>query len=152
MVHRSKNIRTSLLVWSRTNHKTRLSWKIEWNPRDDQRMEFEGLSSFGKVTVIKTFLVPKLLYVSIILETLEETMKQMERWYLTFCSKDQIKRQDSLLLTRFRTVAWILRILKPKLKPWGCPGFHRLLMSALVHGNRILHFIWKKRRDLALEM
>lgn len=47
-------------------------------------MEFEGLSSFGKVTVIKTFLVPKLLYVSIILETLEETMKQMERMIFNF--------------------------------------------------------------------
>lgn len=43
-----------------------------------------SLSSFGKVTVIKTFLVPKLLYVSIILETLEETMKQMERMIFNF--------------------------------------------------------------------
>ena len=50
-----------------------------------------GLSLFSKVTIIKTFLTLKMLYVSTILETPEEIIKQMERMIDTFCVKDQIK-------------------------------------------------------------
>ena len=43
-----------------------------------------GLSLFGKVTIIKSFLIPKLLYVSTILETPQEIIKQMERMVYKF--------------------------------------------------------------------
>ena len=43
-----------------------------------------GLSLFGKVTVRKSFLIPKLLYVSTILETPQEIIKQMERMLYKF--------------------------------------------------------------------
>ena len=42
-----------------------------WNMR--------GLSLFGRVTIVKTFLIPKLLYVSSIIQTPMETIKRMER-------------------------------------------------------------------------
>ena len=64
-----------------------------------------GLSLFGKVTIIKTLRKPKLLYISTILETPEEIIKQMERMIDKFLCKDQIKWQDSPLLPRFKTVA-----------------------------------------------
>ena len=57
------------------------------------------------LTIIKTFRKPKLVYVSTILETPEEIIKQMERMIDKFLCKDQIKWQDSPLLTRFKTVA-----------------------------------------------
>lgn len=40
-VHWSKNVRNSLLAWSRANHKTQLSWKTELNPKDDRPMGFD---------------------------------------------------------------------------------------------------------------
>ena len=41
--------------------------------------KLRGLSLFGKVTIIKPFLIPKLLYVSSIIETAPEIIKQMEK-------------------------------------------------------------------------
>ena len=41
--------------------------------------KLRGLSLFGKVAIIKSFLLPKLLYVSSIIETPPEIIKQMER-------------------------------------------------------------------------
>ena len=41
--------------------------------------KMRGLSLSGKVTIIKSFLIPKLLYVSSIMETPPEVIKQMEK-------------------------------------------------------------------------
>ena len=49
------------------------------------------LSLFGKVTIIKTFRKPRLVYVSTILETPEEIIKQMERMIDKFLCKGQDK-------------------------------------------------------------
>ena len=46
---------------------------------------------FGKVTIIKTFRKPKLVYVSTILETPEEIIKQMKRMIDKFLCKGQDK-------------------------------------------------------------
>ena len=45
------------------------------------------LSLFGKVTIIKSFLIPKLLYVSSIIETPPEIIKQMEKMIYKFLWK-----------------------------------------------------------------
>jgi len=45
---------------------------------------FRSLSLFGKVTIIKSFLIPKLLYVSSILETPQQIIKDMERMIYKF--------------------------------------------------------------------
>ena len=47
-----------------------------WNMR--------GLSLFGRVTIVKTFLIPKLLYVSSIIETPTDVIKRMERMIFKF--------------------------------------------------------------------
>ena len=47
-----------------------------------------GLSLFGKVTIVRSFLIPKLLYVSTILETRPQVIiKQMERMLYKFLWK-----------------------------------------------------------------
>ena len=43
-----------------------------------------GLSLFGKVTIIKTFLIPKLLCVSSIIETPSDIIPKMERMIFRF--------------------------------------------------------------------
>ena len=50
-----------------------------WNMR--------GLSLFGRVTIVKTFLIPKLLYVSSIIQTPMEIIKRMERMIFKFLWK-----------------------------------------------------------------
>ena len=57
-----------------------------------------GLSLFGKVTIIKSFLIPKLLYVSTILETPQEIIKQMERMVYNFLWKgpDKVTRLSAI--------------------------------------------------------
>ena len=50
-----------------------------------------GLSLFGKVTIIKSFLIPKLLYVYTILETPQVIIEQMARMVYKFLWKGQIK-------------------------------------------------------------
>ena len=54
-----------------------------------------GLSLFGIVTIIKSFLIPKLLYVSTILGTPQEIIKQMERMVYKFLWKgpDKVTRR-----------------------------------------------------------
>ena len=47
-----------------------------WNMR--------GLSLFGRVTIVKTFLIPKLLYISSIIQTPMEIVKRMERVIFKF--------------------------------------------------------------------
>jgi len=53
-----------------------------------------GLSVFGKVTIIKSFLIPKLLYVSSIMETPPKVIKQMEKMVFKFLWKgpDKVTR------------------------------------------------------------
>lgn len=46
-----------------------------------------GLSLLGKVTIIKTFLIPKLLYVSSIIETPSDILRRMERMIYKFLWK-----------------------------------------------------------------
>ena len=50
-----------------------------WNMR--------GLSLFGRVTIVKTFLIPKLLYVSSIIQTPKKTIKRMKRMILKLLRK-----------------------------------------------------------------
>ena len=55
-----------------------------------------GLSLFGKVTIIKTFLIPKLLYVSSIIETPFDILRRMERMIYKFLWKgpDKVTRNS----------------------------------------------------------
>lgn len=46
--------------------------------------KLRGLSLFGKVAIIKSFLIPKLLYVSSIIETPPEIIKQMKKMIFKF--------------------------------------------------------------------
>ena len=59
-----------------------------WNKR--------GLSLFGRVTIAKTFLIPKLLYVSSIIQTPMEIIKRMERMVFKFLWKgpDKVTRNS----------------------------------------------------------
>ena len=59
-----------------------------WNMR--------GLSLFGRVTIIKTFLIPKLLYLSSIIQTPMEIIKRMERMFFKFLWKgpDKVTRHS----------------------------------------------------------
>ena len=98
-----------------------------------------GLSLFGKVTIIKSFLIPKLLYVSSILETPQEIIKQMERMVYKFLWKgpDKVTRlsvintlkNGGLNLTDLETqikairLSWISRILDERVGPWKSSYF-----------------------------
>ena len=93
-----------------------------------------SLSLFGKVTIIKSFLIPKLLYVSTILETPQEITKQMERMLYKFLWKgpDKVTRlsvinslkNGGLNLTDLETqikalrLSWIPRVLDERVGPW----------------------------------
>ena len=93
-----------------------------------------GLSVFGKVTIIKSFLIPKLLYVSSIMETPPEDIKQMEKMVFKFLWKgpDKVTRlsvintlaKDGLNLTDFEShikalrLSWIPRLLDEREGPW----------------------------------
>ena len=57
-------------------------------------MEFEGFILVWQSAIIKSFLIPKLLYVSAILETPEEIIKQVERMVYKFLWKgpDKVTR------------------------------------------------------------
>ena len=93
-----------------------------------------GLSLFGKVTIVKSFLIPKLLYVSTILETPQEIIKQMERMLYKFLWKgpDKVTRlsvinslkNGGLNLTDLETqikalrLSWIPRVLDERVGPW----------------------------------
>ena len=59
-----------------------------WNMR--------GLSLFGRVTIVKTFQIPKLLYVSWIIQTPMEIIKRMERMIFKFLWKgpDKVTRNS----------------------------------------------------------
>ena len=94
-----------------------------------------GLYLFGRVTIFKTFLIPKLLYISSIIQTPMEIIKMMERMILKFLwrGSDKVTRSSvinsvensGLNLTDIETqikafrLAWILRILDSNKKgPW----------------------------------
>ena len=93
-----------------------------------------GLSLFGKVTIIKTFLIPKLLYVSSIIETPYDILRRMERMIYKFLWKgpDKVTRnsvinkleQGGLNLTDIETqikalrLSWIPRILDERKGAW----------------------------------
>ena len=93
-----------------------------------------GLSLFGKVTIVKSFLIPKLLYVSTILETPQEIIKQMERMLYKFLWKgpDKVTRlsvinslkNGGLNLTDLQTqikalrLSWIPRVFDERVGPW----------------------------------
>ena len=89
---------------------------------------------FGKVTIVKSFLIPKLLYVSTILETPQEIIKQMERMLYKFLWKgpDKVTRlsvinsleNGGLNLTDLETqikalrLSWIPRVLDERVGLW----------------------------------
>jgi len=93
-----------------------------------------GLSLFGKVTIIKTFLIPKLLYVSSIIETPHDILRRMERMIYKFLWKgpDKVTRNSvintlehgGLNLTDIETqikalrLTWIPRILDERKGIW----------------------------------
>ena len=90
-------------------------------------LEYERIALFGKVTIIKTFLIPKLLYLSSIIETPYDILRRMERMIYKFLWKgpDKFTRnsvinkleQGGLNLTDIETqikalrLSWIPRIL-----------------------------------------
>ena len=59
-----------------------------WNMR--------GLSLFGRLTIVKTLLIPKFLYVSSIIQTPMETIKRVERMIFKFLWKgpDKVTRNS----------------------------------------------------------
>ena len=67
-----------------------------WNMR--------GLPLFGRVTIVKTLLIPKFLYVSSIIQTPMETLKRMKRMILNFYGKDQTRSREILLQTQLKMV------------------------------------------------
>ena len=89
-----------------------------------------GLSLFGKVTIIKTFLIPKLLYVSSIVETPYDILRRMERMIYKFLWKgpDKVTRnsleQGGLNRTDIETqikalrLSWIPCILDERKGTW----------------------------------
>ena len=93
-----------------------------------------SLSLFGKVTIIKSFLIPKLLYVSSILETPQQIIKDMERMIYKFLwnGPDKVTRlsvinsltNGGLNLTDIEThikalrLSWIPRVLDKRVGPW----------------------------------
>ena len=98
-----------------------------WNMR--------GLSLFGRVTIVKTFLIPKLLYISSIIQTPMEIMKRMERMIFKFLWRgpDKVTRNSVInsvensgvnlmdIETQIKALklAWIPRILDSNKKgPW----------------------------------
>ena len=98
--------------------------------------KLRGLSLFGKVTIIKSFLIPKLLYVSSIIETPPEIIKQMEKMIYKFLWKgpDKVTRlsvintlkngalnlTDLELHIKALRLSWIPRLLDEKEGPWIC--------------------------------
>ena len=96
--------------------------------------KIRGLSLFGKVTIIKSFLIPKLLYVSSIMETPPEVIKQVEKMVFKFLWKgpDKVTRlsvintldKGGLNLTDFEShikalrLSWIPRLLDEREGPW----------------------------------
>ena len=96
--------------------------------------KLRGLSLFGKVAIIKSFLIPKLLYVSSIIETPPEIVKQMEKMIFIFLWKgpDKVTRlsvintldNGGLNLTDFEShikalrLSWIPRLLDEREGPW----------------------------------
>ena len=94
--------------------------------------KLRGLSLFGKVTMIKSFLIAKLVYVSLIIETPPEIVKQMEKMIYKFLWKGPDKvtilsviktlQNGGLNLTDLHIKAlrlsWILRLLEEKEGPW----------------------------------
>ena len=96
--------------------------------------KLRGLSLFGKVKIIKSFLIPKLLYVSSIIETPPEIIKQMEKMIYKFLWKGPDKvtklsvintlQNRGLNLTEFELhikalrLSRIPRLLDEKEGPW----------------------------------
>ena len=94
--------------------------------------KLRGLSLFGKVTIIKSFLISKLLYVSSIIET--PPFKQMEKMIYKFLWKGPDKvtwlsvintlKNGGLNLTDLELhikalrLSWIPRLLDEKEGPW----------------------------------
>ena len=98
-----------------------------------------GLSVFGKVTIITSFLIPKLLYVSSIMETPPEVIKQMEKMVFKFLWKgpDKVTRlsvintldKGGLNLTDFES--HIICTVDPKSIQFNLSQVVRLLGSQL---------------------
>ena len=117
-----------------------------WNMR--------GLSLFGKVTVVKTFLIPKLLYISSIIQTPMEIIKRMERMIFKFLWRgpDKVTRTSVInsvengglnlmdIETQIKALrlAWIPRILdSTRKRPWKS------------YFNALFATLW---RNLSIEM
>ena len=91
--------------------------------------KLRGLSLFGKVKIIKSFLIPKLLYVSSIIETPPEMIKQMEKMIYKFLWKGPDNTLNTLkngglnftdleLHVKALRLSWISRLLDEKEWPW----------------------------------
>jgi len=68
--------------------------------------KMRGLSVFGKVTIIKSFLIPKLLYASSIMDTPTEVMKQMEKMVFKFLWKGPDKINGLSLINTYLRQRW----------------------------------------------
>ena len=94
-----------------------------------------GLSIYGKITIIKSFLIPKFVYICALLPTPNELLKQLNQLLFKFLSKGTDKVRRVSVINEYEEVkslrlAWLKRIfnendgtwkryLKHQLKPFG---------------------------------
>ena len=121
-----------------------------------------GLSLFGKAIIIKSSLIPKILYFSTILETPQEIIKQMEKMVYKFLWKGPDKvtvinslKSDGLNPTDLETqtkairLSWIPRVLDERVGLQKYFTFHlkkygRALLLKCNYGVRDLNLSLKR--------
>ena len=89
--------------------------------------KLRGLSLFGKVTIIKYFLIPKLLYVSSIVETPPKIIKQMEKMIYKFLWKGPDKVTWLSVINTLKNGGLNLTDLDLHIKALRLPWIPRLL-------------------------
>ena len=87
-------------------------------------MEFEKLTLFGKVTIIKSFLIPKLLYASSILETPQDKLILFERMINKFLWQGPVKVTRVSVINSLTNGGLNLTDLETHIKALGYLGIH----------------------------
>ena len=101
-----------------------------------------GLSIYGKVTIIKSLIIPKFVYISSLLPVPKEIVKDEIKLYLNFCGKEPIKWQDFPQLTNMKTVVWKWLIWKIWLNLYDEPGWEGSSSATMVLGEALYGFRW----------
>ena len=92
-----------------------------WNMR--------GLSSFGRMTIVKTLLIPKFLYVSSIIQTPMEIIKRMERMIFKFLWKGPDKVTQNSVINSIKNGGWNLIDIETQIKALRLSWIPRILDS-----------------------